>query len=65
MAVHSDGSYGIDEGIVFSCPVTCKDGDYEIVQGLELDDFSIARLKTSQKELLEERKVIEELLPNR
>jgi malate dehydrogenase len=63
MAVHSDGSYGIAEGIVFSCPVTCKNGDYEIVQGLDLDDFSIARLKASEKELLEERKVIEELLP--
>jgi malate dehydrogenase len=63
MAVHSDGSYGIAEGIVFSCPVTCKNGDYEIVQGLDLDDFSIARLKASEKELLEERKIIEELLP--
>ncbi|MEJ2621883.1 MAG: malate dehydrogenase [Candidatus Thiodiazotropha sp.] len=65
MAVHSDGSYGIAEGIVFSCPVTCKNGDYAIVQGLDLDDFSIARLKASEKELLEERKIIEALLPNR
>ena len=65
MAVHSDGSYGIDEGVVFSFPVTCKNGNYEIVQGLELDDFSIARLKASEKELLEERTIIEDLLPNR
>ncbi|MCG7984393.1 MAG: malate dehydrogenase [Candidatus Thiodiazotropha lotti] len=65
MAVHSDGSYGIDEGVVFSFPVKCKNGDYEIVQGLELDDFSNARLKASEKELLEERKIIEDLLPNR
>ncbi|MCG7917472.1 MAG: malate dehydrogenase [gamma proteobacterium symbiont of Stewartia floridana] len=63
MAVHSDGSYGIDEGVVFSFPVKCQDGDYEIVQGLELDDFSNARLKASEKELLEERKIIEDLLP--
>ncbi|MEW8624948.1 MAG: malate dehydrogenase [Candidatus Thiodiazotropha sp.] len=65
MAVHSDGSYGIEEGVVFSFPVTCKNGNYEIVQGLELDDFSIARLKASEKELLEERTIIEDLLPNR
>ncbi|MCG7897260.1 MAG: malate dehydrogenase [Candidatus Thiodiazotropha lotti] len=65
MAVHSDGSYGIDEGVVFSFPVKCKNGEYEIVQGLEPDDFSIARLKASEKELLEERKIIEDLLPNR
>lgn len=65
MAVHSDGSYGIDEGIVFSFPVTCKNRDYEIVQGLELDDLSISRLKASEKELREERQVVEELLPKR
>jgi malate dehydrogenase len=62
MAVPSDGSYGIDEGVVFSFPVTCKDGDYEIVQGLELDELSVSRLKASEKELLEERSVIEDLL---
>ncbi|MEJ2404601.1 MAG: malate dehydrogenase [Candidatus Thiodiazotropha sp.] len=65
MAVHSDGSYGIEEGVVFSYPVTCKDGNYTIVQGLELDDFSISRLKASEKELREERSIIEELLPKR
>jgi malate dehydrogenase len=62
MSVPSDGSYGIDEGVVFSFPVTCKDGNYEIVQGLELDELSISRLKASEKELLEERSVIEDLL---
>jgi malate dehydrogenase len=62
MAVPSDGSYGIDEGVVFSFPVTCKGGDYEIVQGLELDELSVSRLKASEKELLEERSVIEDLL---
>ncbi|MES9833016.1 MAG: malate dehydrogenase [Candidatus Thiodiazotropha sp. LLP2] len=64
MAVHSDGSYGIDEGVVFSFPVTCKDGKYEIVQGLELDELSLCRLRESEKELREERQVIEDLLPN-
>ena len=62
MSVPSDGSYGISEGVVFSMPVTCKNGNYEIVQGLELDDLSVSRLKASEKELLEERAVIEDLL---
>ncbi len=63
MSVHSDGSYGIAEGVVFSYPVSCKAGQYKIVQGLELDDFSLARLKASEKELREERAIIAELLP--
>ncbi|MEJ2608993.1 MAG: malate dehydrogenase [Candidatus Thiodiazotropha sp.] len=63
MCVHSDGSYGIEEGLVFSYPVTCKDREYEIVQGLELDELSISRLKATEKELREERKLIEDLLP--
>ena len=63
MAVPSDGSYGIAESVVFSFPVTCKDGDCTIVQGLELDELSRSRLKTSETELLEERQVIEDLLP--
>ncbi len=62
MSVHSDGSYGISEGVVFSFPVTCRAGEYEIVQGLELDQLSISRLKASEKELLEERAIIEGLL---
>jgi malate/lactate dehydrogenase len=40
MGVPSDGSYGIPEGLMYSFPVTCKDGDYSIVQGLEIDEFS-------------------------
>jgi len=63
MAVASDGSYGIPEGVVFSYPVTCKNGEYEIVQNLELDEFSQSRLKASERELREERAIIEELLP--
>ncbi|MES9991462.1 MAG: malate dehydrogenase [Candidatus Thiodiazotropha sp.] len=62
MAIPSDGSYGIEEGLVYSYPVTCKDGNYEIVQGLKLDEFSNSRLKASQKELLEERAIIADLL---
>ncbi|MCG8429151.1 MAG: malate dehydrogenase [Chromatiales bacterium] len=62
MSVASDGSYGIPEGVVFSYPVICKDGSYEIVQGLDLDEFSQSRLKASEKELLEERAIIADLL---
>ena len=62
MSVRSDGSYGVSEDVVFSFPVTCKAGEYEIVKGLELDDLSKARLKASEKELLEERAIIQELL---
>lgn len=65
MSVASDGSYGISEGIVFSFPVTCSNGDYGIVQGLELDALARARLAESQNELLEERSIIEELIPGR
>ena len=54
MAVPSDGSYGIPEGLMYSFPVRCKGGDYEIVQGLEIDDFSQARMDTTQTELEEE-----------
>jgi malate dehydrogenase len=63
MAVPSDGSYGIAPGVVFSFPVTCRAGNYEIVQGLELDDIDRSRLQASEKELLSERAVIEALLP--
>ncbi|MCP4995188.1 MAG: malate dehydrogenase [Gammaproteobacteria bacterium] len=63
MAIPSDGSYGIKEGVVFSFPVTCKNGEYEIVQGLELDDLTRARLDASDRELREERAVVEDLLP--
>lgn len=62
MSVMSDGSYGVTEGIVFSFPVTCKAGEYEIVQGLALDGLSETRIKASEKELLDERAIIEELL---
>ncbi|MEM6793641.1 MAG: malate dehydrogenase [Acidobacteriota bacterium] len=63
MAVPSDGSYGIDEGVVYSFPVTCGNGDYEIVQGLEINDFSRERMTATDQELREEREGVAELLP--
>lgn len=62
MAVPSDGSYGVAEGIVYSFPVRCQNGRYEIVQGLETSEFSRARMQATQAELLEERDGVKELL---
>ncbi|SFY12784.1 malate dehydrogenase [Streptomyces atratus] len=61
MGIPSDGSYGVPEGIISSFPVTTKDGKYEIVQGLEINDFSRARIDASVKELTEERDAVREL----
>jgi malate dehydrogenase len=61
MAVYSDGSYGVPEGIVSSFPVTTKDGNWSIVQGLEIDDFSRARIDKSTAELADERNAVTEL----
>ena len=60
-AVVSDGSYGVPEGIISSFPVTAKNGKYEIVQGLEIDDFSRARIDASVAELVEERDTVQKL----
>ncbi|MCD8562990.1 MAG: malate dehydrogenase [Alphaproteobacteria bacterium] len=65
MAVPSDGSYGIAPGVIYGYPVTCKDGKYEIVQGLSVDDFSRARMEATEKELREERAAVEHLFPAR
>ncbi|MDR2092219.1 MAG: malate dehydrogenase [Azoarcus sp.] len=62
MGVPSDGSYGIPEGIVFGFPVTTENGEYKIVQGLEIDEFSRERMTKTLNELLEERDGIKELL---
>jgi len=62
MAIPADGSYGIEPGIVYSYPVRCSDGNYEIVQGLTIDDFSRERMDQTEAELREERAAIEELL---
>ena len=61
MAVPSDGSYGVPEGLVSGFPCTCANGEYQIVQGLELDDFSRARLDTSVAELASERDAVADL----
>jgi malate dehydrogenase len=61
MAVVSDGSYGVPEGLVSSFPVTTRDGAWEIVQGLEIDDFSRGRIDASTAELAEERDAVTEL----
>lgn len=62
MAVPSDGSYGIEPGIIYSYPCVCKDGEYEIVQGLELSDFDREKMDATETELREERASIEDLL---
>jgi len=62
MAVPSDGSYGIPEGVIYGYPVTCKNGEYQIVQGLSVNDFSRARMDATLKELLEEKDGVKELI---
>lgn len=64
MAVPSDGSYGIEPGIIYGYPVTCKDGQYAIVQGLDINDFSRQRMDATEKELREERAGVEHLFTN-
>ena len=61
MAIPSDGSYGVAEGIIYSFPVTCKDGKYEIVQGLEISDFSREKMNATEQELMEERDGVKHL----
>jgi len=62
MAVPSDGSYGIPEGVIYSYPVTCKNGQYAVVQGLAIDEFSRERMDATHKELLEEREGVKDLI---
>lgn len=62
MGIPSDGSYGIPEGVIYSYPVVCRNGHYEIVQGLAIDEFSRGRMDATHKELLEERDGVKELL---
>jgi malate dehydrogenase len=62
MGIPSDGSYGIEPGVIYGYPVTCKNRKYDIVQGLEINAFSRARMDATDKELREERAAIEHLL---
>lgn len=63
MGVYSDGSYGIEKGLIYSFPCVCKNGDWEIVQGVEINEFSRAKMQATEKELREERDAVKELLP--
>jgi len=63
MGVYSDGSYGIQQGLIYSYPCVCNNGDWEIVQGLAVNDFSRARMQASEQELAEERDAVSHLLP--
>lgn len=63
MAVYSDGSYGIEEGLIYSFPCTTKDGEWELVTGLEVDDFSQKKMLETENELKEERDAVKDLLP--
>ena len=62
MGIPSDGSYGIETGLMYSFPVTCAGGEYAIVQGLPIDDFSRTRMDATATELKEERAAVEHLL---
>jgi malate dehydrogenase len=62
MAVPSTGAYGIEPGIIYSVPCVCRGGDYEIVEGLEIDSFSRERMDATEAELREERAAVEHLL---
>jgi malate/lactate dehydrogenase len=62
MGVHTDGSYNVPKGLIFSFPVTCGNGKYQIVQGLKVDEYSQSKIDITTKELLEERSAIEHLL---
>ena len=62
MGIPSDGSYGIPEGVIYSYPVICKGGEYSIVQGLDINDFSREKMTATHRELLEERDGVKDLI---
>jgi malate dehydrogenase len=62
MGVPSDGAYGIPQDVMFGYPVTCENGEYSLVQGLEIDEFSRSRIDITLNELLEEREGVKHLL---
>jgi malate dehydrogenase len=61
MAIPSDGSYGVEQGVISSFPVTCSNGSYEVVQGLDVSDFSRSRIDATVSELKEERDAVKQL----
>ena len=64
MAVYSDGSYGITKGLIYSFPCTCAGGDWAIVQGLAINDFSRGKMNETETELIDERDAVKDLLPS-
>ncbi|MFU8815131.1 MAG: malate dehydrogenase [Pseudomonadales bacterium] len=64
MGVYSDGSYGIEKGLIYSFPVTCSNGDWQIVQGRDVNDFSREKMQATEAELIEERDAVAHLLPS-
>lgn len=64
MGVYSDGSYGIEKGLIYSFPCTCSGGNWEIVQGVDISDFSQGKMKATEQELCEERDAVQHLLPS-
>ena len=63
MGVYSDGSYGIAEGLIYSFPCTCEAGDWKIVQGIEINEFSRGKMSATEQELTEEKEGVAHLLP--
>ena len=63
MAIPSDGSYGVREGLIYGYPVTCKDRQWSVVQGLDIDDFSRGKMDATATELSEEADAVADLLP--
>jgi malate dehydrogenase len=64
MGVYSDGSYGIQKGLIYSFPVTCQGGDWSIVQGRDISAFSREKMTATETELCEERDAVAHLLPS-
>ncbi|NHN35861.1 malate dehydrogenase [Pseudomaricurvus alcaniphilus] len=64
MGVYSDGSYGIEKGLIYGYPCVCKDGDWSIVQGIDINEFSRAKMTATETELKEERNAVADLLPS-
>ena len=62
MGVYSDGSYDITEGLIYSFPVKCKDGDWSIVNDISINDFSKKKMELTEVELVEERDAVSHLL---
>jgi malate dehydrogenase len=64
MGVYSDGSYGIEEGLIYSFPCVCQGGEWRIVQGLHIDEFSRGKMNATATELTQERDAVKSLLPS-